>query len=123
MRTLPVNETEEFVFRVCRKSFLRLWCYNNPIGKGGKELCDILVICEPHIILVSVKDVKLKDTQNPELDHDRWERKAVDASVKQIYGAERWLGSASYIIRSDGTPGLSVPVAADRRVYRIAVAF
>ncbi len=53
----------------------------------------------------------------------RWERRAVDASVKQIYGAERWLASASHVIRNDGSPGLNLPCVADRRVHRAAVAF
>jgi hypothetical protein len=101
-----------------------LWCYNNPRGKeAGKELCDILVICEPHVIIVSVKEVALKDTGNPSVDFERWERKAVTASIKQIHGAERWLASATHVIRSDGSRGLALPSLKDRKVHRIAVAF
>jgi hypothetical protein len=124
METSPVNKSEEFVLGLCKRSVLSLWCYNNPRGKEpGKELCDILVVCDPHVIIISVKEVLLKTSDNPSVEFNRWERKAVDASIKQIYGAERWLASASRVVRSDGEPGLALPPKADRKVHRIAVAF
>jgi hypothetical protein len=123
MSTGPVNSTEQFVLGVCQGSFLSLWCHNNPKGKGGKELCDILVICDPHVIVISVKEVLLKGVEDSSVNYSRWERRAVDESVKQIYGAERWLRSASQVIRKDGSPGLNLPPAAERKVHRIAVAF
>jgi hypothetical protein len=45
MNTRPVNTAEEFVLRVCQRSFLLLSCCNNPGGKDNDELCDILVVC------------------------------------------------------------------------------
>lgn len=118
----PVNSSEAFVLDVCKKAALSLWCYNNPISKPGKELCDILVVCDPHIIIVSVKDVRLRDP-NLETEHVRWERKAVDDSVRQIYGAERKLASATQVTRCDGSPGLPLPPVGTRIIHRIAVAF
>ena len=41
-----VNSTEEFVFNVCQKTALSLWCYANPLAAPGKELCDIMMVCE-----------------------------------------------------------------------------
>ena len=121
---MPTNTSEQFVLDLCRRSVLSLWCYNNPRGKeAGKELCDILVVCDPHVIVISVKDVLFKETDDPAVDFERWERKAVDASIKQIYGAERWLASASHVLRSDGSPGLTLPPLTHRKVHRIAVAF
>lgn len=123
MSRVPVNKSEAFVLQVSQRSFLSLWCYNNPRGKEpGKELCDILVVCHPHVIIISVKEVALKETGNPSLDFERWERRAVEASIKQIHGAERWLDSATQVIRSDGTPGLLLPPKSERRVHRVAVA-
>jgi len=118
----PVNETEAFAFRVCQKTFLSLWCYNNPRRKPGKELCDILVVCDPHVIIISVKDVHLKEGDLA-VAHIKWERKAIDESVKQIYGAERWLSIAPQVIQGDGSPGLPLPLMPQRKVHRIAVAF
>jgi hypothetical protein len=123
LSTLPVNETEQFALDVCRRSFLSLWCDNNPIAKPGKELCDILVICDPYVVIVSVKEIELKLSDQPEVEIARWERKAVDESVKQIYGAERWLRSAHHVIRGDGSRGLALPSQVTRKVHRIAVAF
>ena len=117
-----VNKSEEFVLGICQRSVLSLWCYNNPIGEPGKELCDILVVCDPHVIIVSVKDIRLREGDLA-VEHGRWERKAIDDSVKQIYGAERRLMSLSQVIRSDGSPGLNLPPVAQRKIHRLAVAF
>jgi hypothetical protein len=121
MSTAPVNKAEEFVLGVCQRSFLSLWCYNNPKGKDNDELCDVLVVCDPYVIIVSVKEIQLKD-EPTQVHHERWTRKAVEASVNQIYGADRWLASAPHVIRSDGTPGLALPPLDRRKVHRIAVA-
>ncbi len=122
MKAAIINKAEEFVLALCKRSFLSPWCYKRPSGKGGKELCDVLVVCDPHVIIISVKEVALKAGEYSAIDYDRWERKAVDASVKQIYGADRWLASATRINRSDGSLGLELPPLTDRKVYRIAVA-
>ncbi len=116
----PLNPAEDFATRVCLRSCLSLWCYSNPRGKGGKELCDVLVVFERHLIIISVKDIPLK--QDIYTEWERWQRKAVEESVKQLYGADRWLKSADRVIRRDGTPGLRLPALAERLVHRIALA-
>jgi hypothetical protein len=51
-----VNQSEEYLARLCRRSFLSLWSYPTPQGKNaGKELCDCLVVCDPDVIIFSVK--------------------------------------------------------------------
>ena len=117
-----LNDSERFVYDICRQSFLSLWSYANPLGKAGNELCDILVVCDPDVIIVSVKEIGLKNGGEPSNDWERWRKKAIDASVKQIYGAERWIAEASNIIRSDGSPGIKFPARGVRRVHRLAVA-
>src|ERR1700730_15941958 len=120
----PANTTEEFVLRVCPKSFLSLWCASNPQGKNpGIELCGILVVCDPHIIIVSVKDVQFQEHKERAAASERWNRKAIDESAKQIYGPERWVATASHVIRSNGLPGFRLPSPEVRRIHRIAVAF
>lgn len=119
----PINDAEDFVHRICRDSFLSLWCYANPRAKPGKELCDILIVCDPVVVIVSVKDIKLNQDKDPEVAHARWERKAITGSVKQIYGAEGWLATATHVIRNDGTVGLNLPPPERRQTFRIAVAF
>lgn len=121
METL--NEAEEFVYAICRKSFLSLWSYANPRGKeSGKELCDILVVCEPDIVIFSVKDIRMTDSGDPAVDRQRWRKKAIEESCKQIYGAERYLKSASHVVGKDGSQGLPLPKDITWRVHRVAVA-
>ncbi len=117
-----VNKAEQFVFQVCKRSFLSLWSYINPQGKNNKELCDILIVCEPDIIIVSVKEVKVTKNKDITINWKRWNRNAIEESVKQIYGAERWMKSASNVIRKDGTKGLAFPKKEEQRIHRIAVA-
>lgn len=118
-----INKSEEFAYRVCRGTFLSLWSYLNPKGKKGKELCDILVVCDPDIVIFSVKEIELKSKKPSLAELKRWRNKAIDSSVKQLYGAERYLETINQIIRKDGTPGLLLPEIADRKIHRIAIAF
>ncbi len=122
MSNETVNAAEEFVLRLCRRSFLSLWSYANPRGKSGKELCDILVVCDPDVIVVSVKAIGLGASGDPSTDWQRWRKRAIEASVAQIYGAERWLETAQAVVRKAGTAGLRLPDNSVRRVHRVAVA-
>lgn len=42
--------------------------YPNPHGKESKELCDVLVVCSPDIITVSVKDIRASESGNLSVD-------------------------------------------------------
>ncbi|MBC7852601.1 MAG: hypothetical protein IAF94_04115 [Pirellulaceae bacterium] len=118
----PLTPSELFTHKVCTDSFLSLWCHNNPLGKTGKELCDVLVVCDPDIVVFSVKEIELGDPED-HVQHERWQRKAVDASVKQLYGASKWLQRASHVIHADGSKGIPLPSTDKRRIHRVAVAF
>ena len=91
-------------------------------SRPGRELCDILVVCDPHVVVISVKEVQYQSDKEPGIANSRWERKAIDASVKQIYGAERWLAQAPRVVRKDGSPGLRLPPLENGHIHRIAVA-
>ncbi len=116
------NKAEEFVCEVCKHTFLSLWSHPNPLGKSGKELCDVLIVCEPHIIIFSVKEIKVSDSGSLIIDWKRWNRKAVEESSKQIYGAERWLKASTHVIKKDGTQGLALPKKEDQIIHRVVVA-
>lgn len=124
---LQVNEestpSEKYVFTICRKSFLSLWSYLRPKGKKGNELCDILVVCEPHIIIISVKDCKMKDTGNFKTDWERWHRASVEESISQLFGAERWIEQNPKVIKKNGGDGLDFPEIFTRKIHRIVIAF
>lgn len=61
-------------------------------GKGdGKEVCDLLVVFENHIIIFSDKECNFADSGNLEVDWGRWYKKAILKSAQQVWGAERWI--------------------------------
>jgi hypothetical protein len=122
---MPLNATEQFVYDICRGSFLSLWSYANPQGESaGKVLCDVLVICDPDVIIFSVKEVTVAETADSQVQFERWTRKAIEASARQLYGAERWINTSGQpnVVRSDGTLGLPFPPADRRRIHRVAIA-
>lgn len=119
-----MNKSEKYVSHLCTKSFLSLWSYNNPIGKRrDKELCDVLVVCEPDIIIFSVKDINLTNSGNEDVSGKRWIRSAITESVKQIKGAERRINSSTNVITKEEKIGLPFPDISNRRIHRVAVAF
>jgi hypothetical protein len=121
--SVSVNPTEEFAYRICRKTFLSIWSTANPrAGDPRKELCDILVVCDPHIVIISVKERLYEEAPDRASGWRRWQRKAIDASARQIYGAERELQNLTHVIHSDGSLGLPLPQPSQRVVHRIAVA-
>lgn len=118
------NPSEQIVFHLCKNSFLSLWSYANPRRtKGTRELCDVLVICDPHIIIFSVKNCSINNAKDPIVFVKRWYKKAITDSATQIYGAERNLCGASHVIRSDGSEGLLLPSLNNRIVHRVLVSF
>lgn len=119
-----MTATEKFVSDLCKRTFLSFWSFPNPIGKKlDKELCDILVVCEPDIIIFSVKEINVKDSGNYDVDLERWERNAIQESVKQLYGAERFISKKEEILLNDGTTVIKLPEKSIRNIYRVAVAF
>lgn len=116
------NTAEEFVFWLCRNTFLSLWAYQNPKQEPrGKELCDVLVVFDPHVVIFSVKDIGLKHNPDQAVGAMRWLRKAVEGSCRQIYGAETVINTSSRVMRRDDLPGLPFPSPAI--LHRIAIAF
>jgi hypothetical protein len=69
--TAGVTEREEFVYFLSRQSFLSLWSDANPQGENGSELCDVLVVCEPDIIIFSVKEVYVCEAGDVAVDQKK----------------------------------------------------
>lgn len=114
-----LTPSEKFVAELCESAFLRLWTHPNPVGKKDKELCDCLVVCGPHVIIISVKEIEFKDTGD-KIGWDRWHKNAVDKSVQQIWGAERWLKTSDTVQTSSGR-AITLPPHASRKYHRISV--
>lgn len=119
-----MNKAEHFVYRLCRRSFLSLWSYMNPRQElFGKELCDVIVVCDPDVIVISVKDIKMPTSGTTDVNNARWKRRAVDGSIAQLYGAQRQLQRMTHVVRNDNSNGVALPPIDRIRVHRIAVAF
>jgi len=93
-----VTKSERYLKLLCDHTFLSLWSYPGVYrdqfsGKGteGKEVCDLLVVFENHIIIFSDKDCQFPNSDKLELDWNRWFKKAIQKSADQVWGAERWI--------------------------------
>jgi len=57
----------------------------------GKEICDLLVIFDKHIIIFSDKHCAFKDSADEQRDWLRWFKRAIQKSAEQAWGAKRWI--------------------------------
>ena len=133
-RSSGATAAERYLKKLCDRSFLSLWSYSGvyrdqgKVGKAGdgKEICDLLVVFQNHILIFSDKDCVFPDTGNLELDWARWFRRAIQKSAAQLWGAERWI--KSYPDRLFLDPGcaqkfpLNLPDPATAQFHRILVA-
>lgn len=97
VRSIGTTPSERYLANLADRAFLNLWSYPNPYrsqklagGTDGKELCDLLVVCDPHVIVFSEKDIRWAD-KPIDVAWPRWFRKAVSAAANQLKGAERWI--------------------------------
>lgn len=93
-----VTSAERYLQRLCERSFLRLWSYPGVYrdqgvgsGRGGKEVCDLLVVFQDHIIIFSDKDCAYPNTGDEQRDWSRWYRRAIWKGAESTWGAERWI--------------------------------
>lgn len=88
-----VTDAERYLAKLCKRSFLSLWSYPGVFRDQGhgKEVCDLLVVFDNHIIIFSDKDCQFQDGVGVRVAWERWFKKAVRASAKQVWGAERWI--------------------------------
>ena len=118
-----MTPSEQYVATLCKKSFLPFWSFPNPIGKKNKELCDVLVVCGNHILIISVKDITVSNHTDETIQYERWVKKAVHDSAKQIYGAERFLQNVDSVHLKNRKNVINLPSKNDRIIFRIAIAF
>lgn len=138
-----INRSEEKINRYCHSLFLNLWTLQNPYKEVGKELCDTLIICDDKVVIFSVKNSKFMDAselkgvekmstdiQNEKyeklkIEWDRWYKKAVEKSKKQLLGAEKWLRTNPEEIYSDVRCTKKIPllkIPDNPKFYLVAVA-
>lgn len=88
-----ITPSERFLANLAEKTFLNLWSYPNvfKVQNKGKELCDLLVVFNNHIIVFSDKSIEFKNKNGINEDWKKWSKKAIVESSNQIFGAERWI--------------------------------
>lgn len=94
-----ITGTERYLAKLCKRSFLSMWSYpglfrdqGQHANKGdGKEVCDLLVVFENHILIFSDKECELVGGEHIRTNWQRWFKKAVMNSGRQVWGAERWI--------------------------------
>lgn len=127
------TESEAILSQLCQRSFLSLWSYPNPYNdkglatrKEGKELCDLLVIFGNDVIIFSDKSCAYPNTGDEQLDWKRWYKRAVQDSIDQIAGAERWLRQHPERVFADNrceVPlDVRIPPVENIRIHRVVVA-
>ncbi|MFH5883997.1 hypothetical protein ACG2F4_06770 [Halalkalibaculum sp. DA3122] len=79
------KEAEEATYELLTSSYLSHWTFINPMDVDGdkKEICDILIFFDGHLFLISVKNYAFKG------DHEKFFRKVIEKSSRQLHGAER----------------------------------
>jgi hypothetical protein len=129
-----VTEAERYLKRLCDRTFLSLWSYpgvyrdqgQTAKSREGKEVCDLLVVFENHIIIFSDKDCKFPESGDLRLDWCRWFRRAVLTSAEQVWGAERWIRqypARLFLDRCCSQPfPIDVPEPSKAKFHRVVVA-
>ena len=79
-------------------TFLSLWSYPNPykMQSNGKELCDLLIVFDKHIIIFSDKDCAYGNSGDALVDWRRWYKKAIQKSAEQLIGAKNWISIGKF---------------------------
>lgn len=125
--------TENDLLDLAKRSMLSLWSFPNVhtnegrhgIG-DGKELCDLMVVFGDDLLLFSDKHCEFSSTADPNVAWNRWYRRAVEKSAKQLAGAESWISRFPERLFLDAACQnkfpLAIPPADRRRVHLIAVA-
>lgn len=132
VRSTGFTTTERYLAQLADKTFLNLWSYPSPYreqqlrGAGdGKELCDLLVVCDPHVVIFSEKAITWSSAA-VDVAWPRWLKRAVFEASKQLKGAERWISEFPdrIFLDKDCTQRfpLSFPPAERRRIHRIVIA-
>lgn len=117
-----MNQSEKYISFLCNKTFLSLWSFPSPKGKKGKELCDVLIVFEKYIIIISVKAFKKKQTSDYETDVSRWLKSVFTKSNNQLLGAERFLKTVDDVIINKGGEKIELSPKKEREYFKMTIA-
>ncbi len=132
VKQMGLTPAERYLGDLATSCCLPLWSYpavyrDQRSGGGrteGKEVCDLLVVFDEHILLFSDKHCEFKYSGKLEVDWARWYRRSVLHSARQVWGAGRWIRSHPdrLFIDRDCTQRFPIPMPPDPVFHRIVVA-
>lgn len=109
---------EDFVNDLAYNSFMKFWCYPSPKYENGnkKEICDLLIIFNSIVIIISVKNYVFKG------NHFRYFNNTIEKAVKQIHGASRTLfGNSEIKIKHPEKEIEIFPKNQIKKIFRIII--
>lgn len=93
---------------------------------NGKELCDLLIVFDNHIIIFSDKDCTYGSSGNVQVDWRRWYKKAIQKSAEQLVGAKSWIIRCPDRIAIDAKCSKALPlkieITPETKFHLIAIA-
>ena len=120
-----ITPSEELLAKLCNESFLSLWTYPNLFNEPGKELADLLVVFGDDVVIFSDKSCKYTDSEDAEVNWQRWYRRSITRSIGQMQKAENWIRKYSDRVFLDPKCAQRLPIQlppADRiRVHFVCV--
>lgn len=119
------NKSEQYLAKLCERSFLSLWSYPNLFRSPGKELADLMVVFGDHVLIFSDKECSYPSTNSIELNWSRWYKRAIAQSAHQLWRAERWIRTYPYRIFLDAKCEKQFPFEIDSsraKIHLIIVA-
>lgn len=126
-KSLGLTSTEQFLSRLCDRTFLKLWSYPNPFREPGKELCDLIAVFENHVFLFFDRELKTfaGEIEDFNLAWERWKKEAVTKQIKSAKKARNHVLRNRDQIYLDATCTIPFPVrlpADDLTIHTIIVA-
>jgi hypothetical protein len=121
------TRTEQYLARLCDRTFLNLWTYPNPYKADGKELCDLIGIFENNVFLFFDREsLKFeKSDADFSLTWERWKREAITKQIQTASGAKRYIQNNRNEIYLDAGKQTRLPIqipVGDLKIFKIVVA-
>lgn len=130
-RSTAISESERVIHWLGHKAFLSWWAHPNPFRKTSpgavpnKEICDLLVAFEDDVLVFSDKRCEWIEHPDPNISWLRWHKRAVEKSISQLRGAERFIRQDPGLLYQDPSCESVLSVDRDRlrkaRIHKIAV--
>jgi hypothetical protein len=121
-----LNESERKLAQLGKNIFLEMWSYPNVYYEKGKELADLLVICDNHVLIFSDKKIIFDVSKDLNLAWERWHKEAILKSIKQLRKAEYRIRNFPDRIFLDAKCShkfpISVPDVKDIKIHLLCIA-